>query len=175
MKSKPPQCDGCPARDRSVGFVPPAGPESATLAIVGQGPGEQEATFDQPFYPLAPSGSMLTRWLSRAGFKRSELLITNSVWCWLPAKRFNSTSGQGNRDPQPQEIAECWKRHLGPLLLRMPNLQRIVPVGTPALRWFFSLPAGRAAERYAGTTRRVDLLQLGQDGQQGDDDDGNER
>ena len=159
MIDKPPPCLDCPAYGVGVGFVPPDGPRDARLALVGQGPGDQEAYHERPFYPQAPSGYRLDRWLYRSGIGRNARtgpLVTNVVWCHLPKGR-KAGRPFGNRDPERPEIEHCWRAHLGPLLDSMPKLERIVPIGTPAIRWFLGLEHDAPAEKYVGTTTRQEL------------------
>lgn len=147
-RQRPPSCHGCPAHTSgAVGFVPGVGPQEAVVALVGQGPGEAEAEFSTPFYPEAPSGARLTKWLHRSGFQRTEVAIGNVVQCQLP----------GNREPTRAEAAYCWQRHVGPWLASFPNLTHVVPVGVPATKWLLGLDWDRAAERFAGTTQLVEL------------------
>ena len=119
---RPPTCEGCPAHPTSLGWVPPTGPPTATLALVGQGPGREEAYESRPF--VGVSGRLLDRWLSRAGIDRDTIHITNTVWCHLP----------GNRPPTPAEQTHCWDRHVGPTLHSLPHLRVVVPVGIEAQR-----------------------------------------
>jgi uracil-DNA glycosylase family 4 len=149
---KGPGCKGCPAEHYGVGFVAPTGPRDAQLCVVGQGPGEMEARNDEPFYTEAPSGGMLTKWLYAAGFQRSDTLLTNLVWCWLPERKPNGIP-QGNRNPRPAEIAHCRRVHLDPLLrvwkASAPRDRHsgLVSVGIPAQDALFSV----RGEKYIGT------------------------
>ncbi len=180
---KPSGCDGCPARDWGVGFVPPELPrqrrssrqtetgEGPTLpgggvgsnvhvAFVGQGPGETEARTSIPFHPNAPSGDLLTRWMHSAGLQRSEVLVTNVVWCWLPKTKHNGVP-MGNTDPKDGAIAHCLGAHLRPLLEEygfvddQPDDRKvIVTVGAPASRTFLGDPK---VERHLGTMVRREV------------------
>jgi uracil-DNA glycosylase family 4 len=155
---KPHSCAGCPAADYGVGFVPPIIPKRQTnLAIVGQGPGEMEARFSEPFFPQAPAGQKLTGWLHQAGLQRTRVLLTNVVWCWLPAAKPKGIP-KGNREPTHQEIAHCYRVHLRPCLTRLgfdkPDTF-IVPVGAPSTRFFLGLEKG--ADKYLGTITQREL------------------
>ena len=119
VSPKPKSCQGCPAYRLPGGFVPSSGPSDAEVVVVGQGPGRDEAILGKPF--VGPSGMRLDRWLRRAGWQRSELLVTNVVWCHLP----------GNRPPTAEERRICWSRHLGPLIHSAPR-KLVIAVGVPA-------------------------------------------
>ncbi len=160
---KPPTCSGCPAENWGLGFVPPSGPSDAELFLIGQGPGEQEAFNNQPFYPLAPIGERMEKWLGRAGISRHRILISNVVQCWLPAKK--TPSPVGNREPSLSEMKWCWNAHLGPLLQSLEtSLRVIVPVGIPATRFLHGIPEGKGAEKYMGTIGEVTLPEVGENG-----------
>ena len=120
MKTKPPGCAQCPAFTQGKGFVPAEGPVDATIALLGQGPGETEAYSGRPFQ--GPSGWTLDRWLVRAGLERHKLYVSNVVWCWLP----------GNRAPKREEVDYCRVAHWGPGLAGLPQLKVLMPIGVPA-------------------------------------------
>ena len=152
---KPRECADCPAYEWGVGFVPPTSPPEPEVALVGQGPGETEATFSRPFHENGRAGHRLQKMFTRAGFSRRELWVGNVVQCWLPQTR--KPFPKGNRTPTPAEVAYCWKTHVKPGLYRYPSLVHVVPVGAPAAKFFL----GRdKVGQYMGTTQRVDLEEL---------------
>src|SRR5215468_5746534 len=55
--------------------VPPDGPPSARVMIVGEAPGVEEEQQGRPF--VGPSGNELNRMLQEAGILRSECFVTN--------------------------------------------------------------------------------------------------
>jgi DNA polymerase len=64
--------------------------------VIGEGPGREEDLQGRPF--VGRSGQLLDRLLiEEAGLRRGQVYITNVVKCRPP----------GNRDPEPNEIAEC--------------------------------------------------------------------
>jgi uracil-DNA glycosylase family 4 len=140
MLPKPAPCAGCPASATSHGFVPPSGPADARLAIVGQGPGYDEAALAEPF--VGVSGRHLNKWLVKAGVPHEKCAVSNIVWCQLP----------GNRKPSPKEIAHCWNAHVGPHLRSLPELRVIVAVGLPAAQKF--IPGAKAST--VGTVARTE-------------------
>ena len=156
MTEKPPACHGCPAYIKGRGFVPPTHPNhlnEVSVAVLGQGPGEQEAHASRPFHENAPAGSVLTRWLHGAGLARSTMWIGNTIQCWLP-KGQKGGRWFGSIDPSNAMQMFCWQAHVGPSLSRLPNLKYVVPVGTPARRFLMGADIG---ERYCGTFTRGEL------------------
>ena len=155
---KPKSCTNCPAYEWGIGFVKPENVSQDTkFALIGQGPGEMEARFDRPFFPNAPSGRTLDRWLQGAGLRRSEALISNIVWCWLPARKPNGVP-QGNRDPKPEETTYCSKHHLLPLLEDegyTADDSLIVAVGAPATRALTKLEG--PLDKHMGSLKKVKL------------------
>ena len=158
MTPKPHTCAGCPAVEYGLGFVPPTTTVSkSTFVVVGQGPGEQEALFSQPFYPRAPSGRMLRGWLEEAGIPPERTAFGNIVQCWLPATRLSDTVGKGSRAPTPAETAHCYRAHVRPWLRSLPEEAHVLAVGAPATRFLLGLSPETPADRLAGVTHRFDL------------------
>jgi uracil-DNA glycosylase len=87
-----PLCDL--SRTRTLA-VPGAGPDSAKIVFVGEGPGWNEDKQGLPF--VGAAGKYLDELLGIAGLRRGDVFITNVVKCRPP----------GNRDPLPDEIAAC--------------------------------------------------------------------
>lgn len=87
-------CDACPLRSKK--FVPPEGPTSADLVLVGEGPGQHEEMKRRPF--IGPSGMLLNDILKEIGVDRSRVWITNTILCRAEvpgikgSKRFNLDS-----------------------------------------------------------------------------------
>jgi len=114
---KPPLCEGCPLQGE--GYAEGEGPENATILLLGEALGAEEASKGRPF--VGGAGRVLNFLLQKAGLRRSELYITNVVRCRPP----------GNRTPTETEIQECCRRHkLGELLQEF-NL--VVLLGNSAL------------------------------------------
>jgi DNA polymerase len=97
-------CGLCQSRKNPVFGV---GNEQARWMIVGEAPGEQEDRQGEPF--VGRAGQLLDRMLASLDLTRSEdeaerqVFIANVLKCRPPA----------NRNPQPQEVAQC-----EPFLLR---------------------------------------------------------
>ncbi|TAK98857.1 MAG: uracil-DNA glycosylase [Aquabacterium sp.] len=91
-------CSLCHSRTQPVFGV---GHEQAQWMIVGEAPGEQEDKQGEPF--VGRAGQLLDRMLAALALTRSEadavqqVFIANVLKCRPPA----------NRNPQPQEVAQC--------------------------------------------------------------------
>jgi len=91
-------CGLCEGRTQTVFGV---GNERAHWMIVGEAPGEQEDRQGEPF--VGKSGQLLDNMLRAVGLTREpgdadkQVYIANTVKCRPP----------GNRNPEPQELAQC--------------------------------------------------------------------
>ena len=155
-------CEGCSARSHAVGFVLPEGdPASCDYVAIGQGPGQTEAERGIPFFPGAPAGYRFGAWINRAGKPRQDLLITNIVWCWLPKlsveqRKKVPVNKWGNREPTMAEAKQCWKRHLGPLLKKLPEKVPFFTLGMAAMEWML----GTRDSRRIGTVNKFTVESL---------------
>lgn len=106
-------CTLCDGRTQSVFGV---GHEGARWMIVGEAPGEQEDKLGEPF--VGRAGQLLDRMLSALGLTRSEasaeqqVFIANVLKCRPP----------GNRNPLPDEVAQCEPYLLRQIELVQPRL-----------------------------------------------------
>jgi uracil-DNA glycosylase family 4 len=87
-------CELCKTRTNVVFGV---GNENTELLFVGEGPGEQEDLKGEPF--VGRAGKLLDTMLELIYLDRSKIYIANIVKCRPPK----------NRDPRPEEKAECEK------------------------------------------------------------------
>lgn len=147
LAEKPNACKGCPASNVGFGFVEAVGPRTAQIALLGQGPGQQEAYAQIPFYGRA--GRQLNWWLTRAGLRRSDLWIGNCVQCWLR----DPTTGK-DRAPRRAEWEHCQRAHWGPWLQELPDLRVVVAIGVPAMKAIID-PSATAG--WAGRVVEVEL------------------
>lgn len=85
------------------------GPEDASMLIVGEAPGAQEAQQGVPF--VGPSGQLLDKVLAHHGFDRSQIRFTNVAACHPPFVR-----GQAPEAP-PKNVRRCCAPRLGQELL----------------------------------------------------------
>ncbi len=84
LKFKASGCTACPLYQKATQTVFGVGPESATIMIVGEQPGDQEDLAGKPF--IGPAGEILAEALFKAGIKKEEIYITNAVkhFKWIP-------------------------------------------------------------------------------------------
>lgn len=124
-------CDACPLRSKR--FVPPEGPTSAELVLVGEGPGQHEEMKRRPF--IGPSGMLLNDILKEIGVDRSRVWITNTILCraevpeikgskrynldsymaWLRAENAKRRKRAAERRETPQLLAspfDCCRQRL---------------------------------------------------------------
>ncbi|HRH16369.1 MAG TPA: uracil-DNA glycosylase family protein [Aquabacterium sp.] len=91
-------CTLCQTRRQTVFGV---GHPQASWMLVGEAPGEQEDRQGEPF--VGPAGQLLDRMLRAVGLSRADappeqqVFIANVIKCRPP----------GNRNPQPEEVAQC--------------------------------------------------------------------
>ena len=97
----------CPLRDARANIVFGMGNADADLMFVGEAPGATEDQEGKPF--VGRAGKLLDTLLVEIGLDRGQVFIANVLKCRPP----------GNRDPLPEEIAEC-----EPYLMRQVELIR---------------------------------------------------
>ena len=123
MLPHPPSCNDCPASQKGIGYVPSRGPSSASIAVIGQGPGEDEARVGRPF--VGKSGGLLSLWVKKAGLVERDLHIDNVVRCQLVVRNkagdivLGGTGKPQNRTPTAAEMRYCWEVHGKPRLLEV--------------------------------------------------------
>ena len=99
-------CQACKLCERRRNTVFGVGDEQADWLIVGEAPGENEDIQGEPF--VGQAGKLLDNMLRAIGLARRErVYIANVLKCRPP----------GNRNPAPEEIAQC-----APYLLRQIEL-----------------------------------------------------
>lgn len=102
--------------------VPSYGSPNASVAIIGEAPGENEALQGRPF--VGRAGAEQRRYLANEGFAVSSAWLAN----------VNRTYRPGNPDPSPADIARWTPVLLNELTTNKPAF--ILPVGRFAVRWF---------------------------------------
>jgi DNA polymerase len=85
----------CPLAASRTNVVFGSGNADADLMFVGEAPGANEDRQGLPF--VGNAGRLLDRLLEEIGLERGDAFIANVLKCRPP----------GNRDPLPEEIAEC--------------------------------------------------------------------
>ncbi|MER3496742.1 MAG: uracil-DNA glycosylase, partial [Chloroflexota bacterium] len=73
------ECVACRLYERRKHVVFGEGDARAILALVGEGPGENEDESGRPF--VGRAGQLLDRAIAEAGLTRAQLYITNTVKC----------------------------------------------------------------------------------------------
>jgi DNA polymerase len=87
--------EGCALKHRATQLVFSDGNPEARIMLVGEGPGENEDKQGKPF--VGRAGQLLDRMLGAVGLDRTKVYIANMV-PWRPP---------GNRNPTPDELAQC--------------------------------------------------------------------
>lgn len=88
-------CEQCSLHLSRKRSVPGEGPVNAQILFIGEGPGFNENEMGRPF--VGQAGKFLDELIGHAGYKRSDVFITNVVKCRPPE----------NRDPLPDELSAC--------------------------------------------------------------------
>jgi DNA polymerase len=95
-------CHGCDLWRRATQTVFGEGPPDATMALIGEQPGDREDRAGHPF--VGPAGVILDRALAAAGIDRTRVFVTNVVkhFKWEPRgkRRLHSK-------PNQTEVAAC--------------------------------------------------------------------
>ena len=86
------RCELHLCRNRTVFGV---GDRSAQWLVVGEAPGADEDEQGEPF--VGRAGGLLNSMLRGIGLEREQVFIANVLKCRPP----------GNRDPKPEEVAQC--------------------------------------------------------------------
>jgi uracil-DNA glycosylase family 4 len=142
LKQRVKGCTDCRLRASCRQTVFGVGDEHASWMLVGEAPGADEDRLGEPF--VGQAGRLLDNMLTALGLARgTDVYIANVLKCRPP----------GNRNPQPDEVAQC-----SPYLLRQIGLIRpklIVAMGRFAAQTLLHTDASIASlrgrvHRYAG-------------------------
>ena len=122
-------CIKCGLSEARNSVVFGVGNTKAALMFIGEGPGAEEDAQGLPF--VGRSGKLLDQLLKQEmGLERESVYITNVVKCRPP----------GNRDPKPEEIAECSPYLQQQLAHIRPRV--IVTLGNPATKTMLQTATG---------------------------------
>jgi len=88
-------CKRCKLAPSRTNLVYGVGNPDADLVFVGEAPGADEDAQGEPF--VGKAGQLLTKMIEAMGYSRSDVYICNVLKCRPP----------GNRNPEPDEIAQC--------------------------------------------------------------------
>ncbi|MGC8969525.1 MAG: type-4 uracil-DNA glycosylase [Conexivisphaera sp.] len=123
-------CRACPLHASRRNAVPGEGTGRSGVMFVGEAPGRNEDEQGRPF--VGAAGQLLTDLMTRIlGLRREEVFITNVVKCRPP----------GNREPEPEEVAACWRYLEAQVRILRPRL--IVALGRHAATALLSGPGAR--------------------------------
>jgi DNA polymerase len=132
---------GCPLKAERTNIVFGMGNADADLMFVGEAPGRDEDLQGKPF--VGRAGRLLDQLLDEIGIPRPEVFIANILKCRPP----------GNRDPLPDEIAECTPHLMRQIALIEPKL--ICTLGNYATKAITGRPEG--ITRVCGRPQRREL------------------
>ena len=88
-------CSKCELHKTKKNYVPGEGGMNPDIMFIGEGPGETEDNFGKPF--IGKAGQLLDKLITRMGYTRESVFITNIVKCRPP----------GNREPLKNEVDAC--------------------------------------------------------------------
>jgi len=132
------KCSQCALRSGCTQVVPGEGSVDAEIMFVGEGPGQKEDELGRPF--VGAAGKFLDEMLGIINLKREEVYIANIVKCRPPQ----------NRDPLPEEAAECWPWLIEQIRIIQPKL--IVTLGRHSMERF--LPNQKISQIHGRAMRR---------------------
>jgi len=95
LRSNVAQCSRCPLHQSRTQTVFGVGNPDADWMIIGEAPGAEEDRRGEPF--VGRAGKLLNEMLHAVGQERYSVFIANILKCRPP----------DNRDPKPDEVAEC--------------------------------------------------------------------
>jgi uracil-DNA glycosylase len=134
LKAAVKACTACKLRAGCTQTVFGTGDESADWLIVGEAPGADEDRLGDPF--VGQAGRLLDSMLAALGLRRGEnVYIANVLKCRPP----------GNRNPEPDEVAQCSPHLLRQIELIRPKL--ILAMGRFAVQALLDTDASIASLR----------------------------
>ena len=134
-------CHDCPLKAARTNLVFGAGNADADVMFVGEAPGQQEDLQGLPF--VGRAGQLLNELLAEIGLQRGDVFINNVLMCRPP----------GNRDPLPEEIAEC-EPHLRERI-RLIEPKVICTLGNFATKLLTGQPIGITRQRGRPQEREI--------------------
>lgn len=138
LNSEMAECSQCALRSGCTRVVPGEGSAEAEIMFIGEGPGKKEDELGRPF--VGAAGKFLDEMLGSIGLKREDVYIANVVKCRPP----------NNRDPLPEEVAECWPWLMEQIKVIDPKL--IVTLGRHSMERF--LPGQKISQMHGKALRR---------------------
>lgn len=95
LRSAVASCTACVLHESRTQTVFGVGDQQAQWLVIGEAPGVDEDSQGEPF--VGRAGKLLNNMLQAVGLKREQAYIANILKCRPP----------DNRDPRPEEIAQC--------------------------------------------------------------------
>jgi uracil-DNA glycosylase family 4 len=146
LHSRVDACRRCVIGSTRTKVVCGVGDPRTRLAIVGEGPGENEDRIGEPF--VGRAGELLTKMLAAIDLRRDEVFITNTIKC----RACVDEGGQvRNRAPMQEELANCRQYLDEELAVIKPRV--ILALGAPAAKSFLGAAFSITRQRgiwYAG-------------------------
>ena len=134
LKQIVPACTACGLHKTRAQTVLGVGDEQADWLFIGEAPGAEEDRLGEPF--VGQAGKLLDNMLAAIGLNRAEnVYICNVLKCRPP----------GNRNPEPEEVAQCSPHLAKQIALIQPKL--IIAMGRFAAQTLLNSDASIASLR----------------------------
>ena len=147
-------CRACPLWKSGTQTVFGEGPQSASIMLVGEQPGDKEDLAGKPF--VGPAGQVLDRALKEAGIDRPKVYVTNAVKHFKFVLRGKFRLHQKPNTPEIKACRQWYERELAAI---KPDL--VVAMGATAAQSVFgkitpiNKSRGRLIELAEGTKALV--------------------
>jgi DNA polymerase len=110
LRNEAKACHDCPLWENATQTVFGEGPQSATVMLVGEQPGDKEDLAGKPF--VGPAGQMLDRALQEAGVDRRKTYVTNAVKHFKFVQRGKARLHQKPNTPEIRACRQWYEREL---------------------------------------------------------------
>ena len=108
LRNEAKACRDCPLWENATQTVFGDGPQSATVMLVGEQPGDKEDLVGKPF--VGPAGQMLDRALEEAGVDRRKTYVTNAVKHFKFVQRGKARLHQKPNTPEIRACRQWYER-----------------------------------------------------------------
>ncbi len=132
--------------------VPPEGPITAEIVIVGESPGSQEEIKRRPF--VGPAGHLLDQLLGQAGIVRSQCYLTNVMKVRPPKNEFSTFWLDKKQSVPTEQLAEGIV-DLTTELASMSNLKVIIAFGRQPM---FILTGNDGISKWRGSALSLKIM-----------------
>jgi DNA polymerase len=130
LREEAAHCRACPLYKDATQTVFGEGPQSASIMLVGEQPGDKEDLAGKPF--VGPAGMMLDRALEEAGVDRKKTYVTNAVKHFKFVPRGKIRLHQKPNTPEIRACRQWYERELGAV-----NPDLVVAMGATAAQSVF--------------------------------------